>query len=62
MGLQNVTEANRKLFLGKIKYQLAMSAEEVARIRAYKDSVRLALGYEQSTLIELQKNIESILM
>ena len=62
MGLQNVAEANRKLLLGKVRYQLAMSPDEVLRIKEYKDSVRLALSYEQSSLIELQKNIESILM
>ncbi len=60
--LQEVAIKNRRELLCNAKYQLSMSDVEVNRIKNNKEAVRLAINYEQTALIELQKTIESILI
>ena len=58
----NIAKKNRDILFGLIKRPVLINENDIARLKKYKNSVRLAIGYEKQKIREMEKTLEGILV
>jgi len=60
--VDEIARKNRNALFSLIKRPVMTSDEDIKRLKKYKNSVRLAIGYEKQKIREMEKTLEAILV
>ena len=58
----NIARKNRDVLFGLIKRPVLISENDIEKLKKYRNSVRLAIGYEKQKIREMEKTLEGILV